>query len=127
MSGSVSALAHADGVESQSREEAVTAALGKEARLQAEPEDAGGFVFSQLIERLRKRHVRRTLSHYGIQRARLHGWIDSYTFSKAMAEMLLVKHRGNVPLVIPGGRTMTSGTFPLCFTRSISAMALLKV
>jgi len=94
------ALAHADGVESGSREESVTAALEKEARLRADPHHAEASDLSESIEHLRKSHVRRVLSSYGIQRARLHGWIDSYTFSKAMAEMLLVKHRGNVPLII---------------------------
>ncbi len=94
------ALAHADGVESQSFEAPITAALEKEARLQVDPKHAGASDLSDLIERLRKKHVHRTLSHYGMKRARLHGWIDSYTFSKAMAEMLLVRHRGSVPLLV---------------------------
>jgi len=56
--------------------------------------------FLDEVENLRRKHVRKILSDYGIERARLHGWIDSYTFSKAMAEMLLVKNRGKVPLAI---------------------------
>ena len=36
----------------------------------------------------------------GMRRARLYGWNDVYTFTKAMGEQLLVKHRGEVPLVI---------------------------
>ena len=35
-----------------------------------------------------------------MRRARQHGWNDVYTFTKAMGEQLLVKHRGQVPLAI---------------------------
>ena len=94
------ALAHADEVESRSFEASVAAALKKEARLQADPEHTAEPDLSDSIELLRQKRVHHALSRYGMTRARLHGWIDSYTFSKAMAEMLLVKHCGDVPLVI---------------------------
>ncbi|WP_028315412.1 SDR family oxidoreductase [Desulfatibacillum aliphaticivorans] len=54
----------------------------------------------QLFQRARNWHIRQELSAYGRERARLHGWFDSYTLSKAMAEMLLTKNHGPVPLSI---------------------------
>ena len=36
----------------------------------------------------------------GLYRARMHGWQDTYVFTKAMGEQLLVAERGDVPLVI---------------------------
>jgi len=62
--------------------------------------DSGGNGISDQVENLRRKYVRSILSDYGIERARRHGWIDSYTFSKAMAEMLLIKNRRAVPLAI---------------------------
>ena len=52
------------------------------------------------IETIRQNHVRSQLSDAGMKQANLHGWTDTYTFSKAMAEMLLVKHQENVPIAI---------------------------
>jgi len=95
-----SALAHADEVESRSFEKSVTTDLEKQARLQADLEHTEAPDLSDLMERLRQKRVHQTLSQYGMSRARRHGWIDSYTFSKAVAEMLLGRHRGSVPLII---------------------------
>ncbi|XP_017250496.1 fatty acyl-CoA reductase 2, chloroplastic [Daucus carota subsp. sativus] len=36
----------------------------------------------------------------GLQRAKKHGWNNTYAFTKAMGEMLLTNQRGNVPVVI---------------------------
>ncbi|KAL2642613.1 hypothetical protein R1flu_010200 [Riccia fluitans] len=36
----------------------------------------------------------------GTERAKMFGWSDTYTFSKAMGEQILMKHRGDVPVVI---------------------------
>ncbi|KAL8140601.1 hypothetical protein V2J09_006622 [Rumex salicifolius] len=36
----------------------------------------------------------------GLERARKHGWQDTYVFTKAMGEMLLSSMRGDVPVVI---------------------------
>ncbi|MBI9076608.1 MAG: SDR family oxidoreductase [Desulfatibacillum sp.] len=55
---------------------------------------------AQLVTRARNWYIRRELSSYGRTRARLHGWFDSYTLSKAMAEMLLTRNHGAVPLSI---------------------------
>lgn len=38
--------------------------------------------------------------HLGMQRARLHGWHDTYTYTKAMGEQLLVREHGDTPLAI---------------------------
>jgi long-chain acyl-CoA synthetase len=36
----------------------------------------------------------------GLERARARGWHDTYTFTKALGEQLLVRHRGDVPTAI---------------------------
>ncbi|KAL8149643.1 fatty acyl-CoA reductase 2, chloroplastic-like [Apium graveolens] len=36
----------------------------------------------------------------GLQRAKLHGWQNTYSFTKAMGEMLITKQRENIPVVI---------------------------
>ena len=43
---------------------------------------------------------RRRLIELGMQRARQHGWNDTYTFTKWIGEQLLVRDRGDVPLVV---------------------------
>ncbi len=43
---------------------------------------------------------RRELIEAGMNRARLYGWSDTYTFTKWIGEQLLVRDRGDVPLVI---------------------------
>lgn len=44
--------------------------------------------------------LKRELVREGMERARAYGWHDVYTFTKGMGEQLLVKHQGDVPLVI---------------------------
>jgi nucleoside-diphosphate-sugar epimerase len=51
-------------------------------------------------ENQRQRWVRERLSEDGRARARRFGWFDTYTFSKALGEQMLIKHRDGVPLVI---------------------------
>ncbi|RHN60538.1 putative alcohol-forming fatty acyl-CoA reductase [Medicago truncatula] len=41
-------------------------------------------------------------------RANLYGWPNTYTFTKAMGEMLLVHHKDNVPLIIIRPTMITS-------------------
>ena len=43
---------------------------------------------------------RKELIDAGMRLARSHGWNDTYTFTKWIGEQLLVRDRGNVPLVI---------------------------
>ncbi|XP_039690663.1 probable fatty acyl-CoA reductase 4 [Medicago truncatula] len=45
---------------------------------------------------------------YGIQRANLHGWPNTYVFTKAMGEMLVVNQKDNVPLIIIRPTMITS-------------------
>jgi 1-acyl-sn-glycerol-3-phosphate acyltransferase len=40
------------------------------------------------------------LVQLGLEYARRRGWHDTYTFTKALGEQLLVKHRGRLPMVI---------------------------
>lgn len=67
-------------------------------------QDAGKRVTAHRRERqldaLRQRWIRKHLVDKGIERARELGWHDNYTYTKAMGEQLLVRDRGNVPLVI---------------------------
>ena len=54
----------------------------------------------KLIDDRCRRWIERELVEEGMRRARQHGWNDVYTFTKAMGEQLLVKHRDQVPLAI---------------------------
>ena len=51
-------------------------------------------------ERNRRRWVREALTTEGMSRARRFGWIDTYTFTKALGEQLLVKSSNGVPVII---------------------------
>ncbi|KNA15451.1 hypothetical protein SOVF_097950 [Spinacia oleracea] len=44
--------------------------------------------------------VSQKMKELGLERARKHGWQDTYVFTKAMGEMLLGSTRGDVPVVI---------------------------
>ncbi|CAK8576344.1 unnamed protein product [Lathyrus sativus] len=48
------------------------------------------------------------LKDYGMERANLHGWPNTYVFTKAMGEMLLMHHKDNVPLIIIRPTMVTS-------------------
>ncbi|MBI2195313.1 MAG: AMP-binding protein [Planctomycetes bacterium] len=48
----------------------------------------------------RNKYIRTRLVKDGLERARLHGWHDTYTFTKAMGEQILVRDRGNIPIAI---------------------------
>ena len=76
-------------------------------------EGADGFDLDKLVksmrteaEELRKRHgvdteeCRRRLIDAGMERARAHGWNDTYTFTKWIGEQFLSRDHGAVPLVI---------------------------
>ncbi|MBQ41683.1 MAG: hypothetical protein CME15_04415 [Gemmatimonadetes bacterium] len=63
----------------------------------------------QLIEDRRKRWLARGLIDEGRRRAKDHGWNDVYTFTKAMAEQMLVKKRKNTALVIVRPSIIESG------------------
>ncbi|CAJ2654632.1 unnamed protein product [Trifolium pratense] len=48
------------------------------------------------------------MKDYGMERANFHGWPNTYTFTKAMGEMLLVHHKDNIPLIIIRPTIVTS-------------------
>lgn len=70
--------------------------------------DLDGLVESVRAEAAELRHrfgadtevCRRRLIGAGMDRARSHGWNDTYTFTKWIGEQLLVRDRGDVPLVV---------------------------
>ena len=49
---------------------------------------------------MRRAWVERQLVDEGLRWARSRGWSDTYTFTKAMGEQLLLRYRGDVPVVI---------------------------
>jgi fatty acyl-CoA reductase len=51
-------------------------------------------------EKQRQRWVSNILSQDGLSRARQYGWFDTYTFTKAMGEQLLVKSTNGIPIII---------------------------
>ncbi|CAJ2654639.1 unnamed protein product [Trifolium pratense] len=52
--------------------------------------------------------IKHALKDYGIERSNLHGWPNTYVFTKAMGEMLLVHYKDNVPLIIIRPAMVTS-------------------
>ncbi|XP_010255716.1 PREDICTED: fatty acyl-CoA reductase 3-like [Nelumbo nucifera] len=59
-------------------------------------------------KRATKDEEKLAMKQLGLQRARLHGWPNTYVFTKAMGEMLLGQMRENVPLVIMRPTIVTS-------------------
>ncbi|CAA0384462.1 unnamed protein product [Arabidopsis thaliana] len=49
-----------------------------------------------------------SMKELGMERAKLHGWPNTYVFTKSMGEMLLGKHKENLPLVIIRPTMITS-------------------
>ncbi|WP_239312998.1 MULTISPECIES: HAD-IB family hydrolase [unclassified Frankia] len=71
-------------------------------RAEAEGEHirAGAQTVSREAERRRRRWVERRLVDAGGERARVLGWTDCYTFTKALAERYLETERDGLPLTI---------------------------
>ncbi|XP_042481307.1 fatty acyl-CoA reductase 2, chloroplastic-like [Macadamia integrifolia] len=44
--------------------------------------------------------VAQKMKELGLERARIHGWQDTYVFTKAMGEMLIDSQRGEIPVVV---------------------------
>lgn len=44
--------------------------------------------------------VKNTMKEIGLEKARTHGWQDTYVFTKAMGEMLVSRERGDMPVAI---------------------------
>ena len=51
---------------------------------------------------------RKAMKELGLQRARHFGWSNTYVFAKAMGEMVLEQHRGDMPVVIMRPSIITS-------------------
>jgi nucleoside-diphosphate-sugar epimerase len=55
---------------------------------------------AQQLDAMRSHWVEKTLVDTGIQRARELGWYDNYTYTKALAEQLIVRDHGDIPVLI---------------------------
>jgi long-chain acyl-CoA synthetase len=54
----------------------------------------------ETIENLRGRWIENRLVEEGMRWARERGWNDTYTYTKALGEQMVLRHRGDVPLAI---------------------------
>ena len=52
------------------------------------------------IENLRKKWIQNHLSQEGMKWARQRGWNDTYTYTKALGEQMVVRYRQDIPTVI---------------------------
>ncbi len=52
------------------------------------------------LDALRERWITQKLVKEGMSRARELGWNDTYTFTKAMGEQIIARHRGSLPTAI---------------------------
>ncbi|KAG6763074.1 hypothetical protein POTOM_033606 [Populus tomentosa] len=52
------------------------------------------------LEDVPEKEITSAMKDFGIERARLFGWPNTYVFTKAMGEMLLVNFKDSLPLVI---------------------------
>ncbi|KAJ6717046.1 MALE STERILITY PROTEIN 2-RELATED [Salix koriyanagi] len=52
------------------------------------------------LEGVPEKEITSAMKDLGIERARLFGWPNTYVFTKAMGEMLLMNRKDNLPLVI---------------------------
>ncbi|XP_050211168.1 alcohol-forming fatty acyl-CoA reductase-like [Mercurialis annua] len=59
-------------------------------------------------ENASEKEITETLKEFGIQRAKLFGWPNTYVFTKAMGEMQLVHYKQNLPLLIIRPTMITS-------------------
>ncbi|CAN6840670.1 hypothetical protein HID58_045721 [Brassica napus] len=55
-----------------------------------------------------EQEISQSMKDLGMTRAKLHGWPNTYVFTKAMGEMLMGKYRENLPLVIVRPTMITS-------------------
>ncbi|XP_057785057.1 fatty acyl-CoA reductase 3-like [Salvia miltiorrhiza] len=53
-------------------------------------------------------HIKSMMRELGLQRARKYGWPNTYTFTKAMGEMMLEQFKENIPLIIIRPTIVTS-------------------
>jgi len=91
----------AEAVENESRTPSARSEFRRLARLQASAARSLSPVeLDTSVEKNRQRWTSQILSQQGLSRAQRHGWFDTYTFTKAMGERLLVRSGSGVPLII---------------------------
>lgn len=93
--------------EAEARGGPAAAALRAEAAKRALTGD-GRTGEAEIAEALRQKAVDEEIADWGVGRAQSHGWTDNYTFSKALAEMLLVRNcpsHVRLSIVRPAGIT----------------------
>ncbi len=54
----------------------------------------------EIVDNLRKKWIENRLVDVGMTWARQRGWNDTYTYTKALGEQMVLAHRGEVPTVI---------------------------
>lgn len=57
-------------------------------------------IASKSMESIEDGEVAQKMKELGLERARRHGWQDTYVFTKAMGEMMIDSMRGEIPVVI---------------------------
>ncbi|MDE3001102.1 MAG: SDR family oxidoreductase [Gemmatimonadota bacterium] len=87
-------------VEDASVEPGLEAAFHRQLRRQNRGKRVTDYRKAHQVEALRQRWVRKQLVDEGMRRAKRHGWNDTYTFTKAMGEQLVLKSRGDLPTAI---------------------------
>ncbi|KAI4332900.1 hypothetical protein L6164_017773 [Bauhinia variegata] len=55
---------------------------------------------TDLMKSINESEATQEMKILGYQRAKIHGWYNTYTFTKAMGEMLINSTRGDIPVVI---------------------------
>jgi nucleoside-diphosphate-sugar epimerase len=91
----------AQSVENESRTPAATSRFRHDALSQLQSARINGHNRIDVVaEKNRQRWVRENLAQEGLSRARRYGWFDTYTFTKAMGEQLLVSSSNGVPVII---------------------------
>ncbi|CAI0553389.1 unnamed protein product, partial [Linum tenue] len=59
-------------------------------------------------QNLTDKEITSAMQNLGLERAHYYGWPNTYTFTKAMAEMVMVESKGDLPLVIIRPTMVTS-------------------
>jgi thioester reductase-like protein len=91
-------VAHA---EARAESPEITAALRRQALGKHRgSEEPGDPELENLIRKNRMRWLRNRLTRAGTRRARRLGWPNTYTFSKSLAESMIVRHGAGLPIAI---------------------------
>ncbi|XP_054811952.1 fatty acyl-CoA reductase 2, chloroplastic-like [Prosopis cineraria] len=55
---------------------------------------------SEIVNAVKQNQATQMMKELGIERANMYGWADTYSFTKAMGEMLINSFRDDIPMVI---------------------------